>query len=204
VSVDENKVDPNEANSAAEAEQELYEDMQAQAAEPEQTEKASEIEDQADAGSDDWKTKALNLEAELANLKDAAIRAQAEAQNVRRRAEQDVEKAHKFALDKFVKELLPVIDGLEKTVEAEQQAGNEITPLREGVDMTLSMLLAGIKKFGVEQIDPIGKTFDPELHEAMTMVEVPGAESNTVIDAMQRGYTLNGRLVRPAMVVVAK
>lgn len=204
MSVDENKLDPNEANSAAEAGQELYEDMQAQAAEPEPGEPASEAADQADASSDDWKTKALNLEAELANLRDAAIRAQAEAQNVRRRAEQDVEKAHKFALDKFVKELLPVIDGLEKTVEAEQQAGNEITPLREGVDMTLSMLLAGIKKFGVEQIDPIGKAFDPELHEAMTLIEVPGAEPNTVIDAMQRGYTLNGRLVRPAMVVVAK
>jgi len=204
VSVDENKLDPNEANSAAEAGQELYEDMQAQAAEPEPGEPASEAADQADASSDDWKAKALNLEAELANLRDAAIRAQAEAQNVRRRAEQDVEKAHKFALDKFVKELLPVIDGLEKTVEAEQQAGNEITPLREGVDMTLSMLLAGIKKFGVEQIDPIGKAFDPELHEAMTLIEVPGAEPNTVIDAMQRGYTLNGRLVRPAMVVVAK
>lgn len=204
MSVDENKVDPNEANSAAEAGQELYEDMQAQAAESESAEQASEAADQSEASSDDWKAKALNLEAELANFRDAAIRAQAEAQNVRRRAEQDVEKAHKFALDKFVKELLPVIDGLEKTVEAEQQAGNEITPLREGVDMTLSMLLAGIKKFGVEQIDPIGKAFDPELHEAMTLIEVPGAEPNTVIDAMQRGYTLNGRLVRPAMVVVAK
>lgn len=157
----------------------------------------------ADAG-EDWKSKALALEAELGSLKDAAIRAQAEAQNVRRRAEQDVEKAHKFALEKFSKELLPVLDGLEKAIEAEQAAQNEMTPLREGVEMTLSMMLGGIAKFGVEQVDPVGKPFDPSMHEAMSMVEAPDAESNTVIAAMQKGYTLNGRLIRPAMVVVAK
>jgi molecular chaperone GrpE len=204
VSVDENKVDPNELNSGAETEQELFEGTEAESAEPGFAEGSSETGGQGGDSSDSWQQKALALEVELASLKDAAIRAQAEAQNVRRRAELDVEKAHKFALEKFVKELLPVIDGLEKTVEAEQQAGNEVTPLREGVDMTLSMLLAGITKFGVEQIDPIGKVFDPTLHEAMTMIDVPGAEPNTVIDAMQRGYTLHGRLVRPAMVVVAK
>lgn len=153
---------------------------------------------------EDWKTKALALEAELGSLKDAAIRAQAEAQNVRRRAEQDVEKAHKFALEKFSKELLPVLDGLEKAIEAEQAAQNDMTPLREGVEMTLSMMLGGIAKFGVEQVDPVGKPFDPSMHEAMSMVEAPDAESNSVIAAMQKGYTLNGRLIRPAMVVVAK
>jgi molecular chaperone GrpE len=116
----------------------------------------------------------------------------------------DVEKAHKFALEKFAKELLPVIDGLEKAVEAEKAAGNDATPLREGVDMTLAMFLSGIQKFGLEQVDPIGNPFDPALHEAMTMVDAPDAEPNTVIAAMQKGYTLNGRLVRPAMVVVAK
>jgi molecular chaperone GrpE len=140
----------------------------------------------------------------LEELKDQAIRVKADAQNVRRRAEQDVEKAHKFALDKFAKELLPVIDGLEKAVEAEIASGNEMNPLREGVEMTLSMFLSSIQKFNLEQVDPVGQPFDPSLHEAMSMVEVPNAEPNTVIAAMQKGYTLNGRLVRPAMVMVSK
>ena len=159
------------------------------------------------AGAEDaqnWQAEAERLAEEVATLKDQMVRAQAEAQNVRRRAEQDVEKAHKFALEKFVKELLPVIDSLEKAIEAEQASGNESTPLREGVEMTLSMFLSGVQKFGVEQVDPVGKPFDPALHEAMTMVEAPDAEPNTVVAAMQKGYTLSGRLVRPAMVVVAK
>lgn len=157
-----------------------------------------------DGATEDWKAKALALEEELLGLKDAAVRAQAEAQNVRRRSEQDVEKAHKFALEKFAKELLPVIDGMEKAIEAEQAAGNDITPLREGVDMTLSMMLSSVAKFGLEQVDAVGTVFNPELHEAMSMVPTPDAEPNTVIAAMQKGYTLNGRLVRPAMVMVAK
>lgn len=159
----------------------------------------------ADAGSEiDWKAEAQRLVSELEELKDQAIRVKADAQNVRRRAEQDVEKAHKFALDKFAKELLPVIDGLEKAVEAEIASGNEMNPLREGVEMTLSMFLSSIQKFNLEQVDPVGQPFDPSLHEAMSMVEVPNAEPNTVIAAMQKGYTLNGRLVRPAMVMVSK
>ena len=157
-----------------------------------------------DSGDKDWKAEAEALALQLEGLKDQAVRAQAEAQNVRRRAEQDVEKAHKFALEKFAKELLPVVDGLEKAVEAEVAAGNEMTTLREGVEMTLSMFLSGVKKFKLEQVDPVGHPFDPTLHEAMTMVEAPDAEPNTVIAAMQKGYTLSGRLIRPAMVVVSK
>ena len=141
---------------------------------------------------------------QLEELKDQAIRVKADAQNLRRRSEQDVEKAHKFALEKFAKELLPVIDSLEKAVEAEAALGNEMNPLREGVEMTLSLFLASIQKFNLEQVDPVGKPFDPSLHEAMSMVEVPNAEPNTVIAAMQKGYTLNGRLIRPAMVMVSK
>lgn len=157
-------------------------------------------------GSDqkDWQAEAVALAEQIEAYKDQAVRAQAEAQNVRRRAEQDVEKAHKFALEKFSKELLPIIDSLEKALEAEQATDNEVTPLQEGVEMTLSMFLSGIKKFSLEQIDPIGHPFDPTHHEAMTMVEAPDAEPNTVIAAMQKGYTLSGRLIRPAMVVVSK
>ncbi len=195
MSVEENNPENQQEESVAEGEV-------LQAAETESEDQAPVEEVQSDDG--DWKSKAEMLANELAALKDAAVRAQAEAQNVRRRAEQDVEKAHKFALEKFAKELLPVIDGLEKTIEAEQAAGNESTPLREGVEMTLSMMLGAISKFGLEQVDAVGSTFDPALHEAMSLVEAPDATANTVIAAMQKGYTLNGRLVRPAMVIVAK
>lgn len=152
----------------------------------------------------DWQAKAEKLADEIGQFKDQAIRAQAEMQNIRRRAEMDVEKAHKFALEKFAKELLPVIDSLEKAIEAEKESGAEAGPLREGVEMTLSMFLSGIQKFNLEQVDPVGQPFDPALHEAMSMVEAPDAQSNTVIAAMQKGYTLSGRLIRPAMVIVAK
>jgi len=152
----------------------------------------------------DWKAEAEALAQQIDTLKDQTVRAQADAQNVRRRAEQDVEKAHKFALEKFAKELLPIVDGLEKAIETEVASGNEMTTLREGVEMTLSMFLSGVKKFKLEQIDPVGHPFDPTMHEAMTMIEAPDAEPNTVIAAMQKGYTLNGRLIRPAMVVVSK
>jgi len=151
-----------------------------------------------------WKAEALSLAEQIDDLKDQAIRAKAEVQNVRRRAEQDVEKAHKFALEKFSKELLPIIDGLEKAVEAEVAAENEMTTFREGVEMTLSMFTSGVKKFNLEQIDPVGHPFDPSLHEAMSMVEAPDSEPNTVIASMQKGYTLSGRLIRPAMVMVSK
>ena len=164
-------------------------------------EEAAEQSDQSDK---DWKAEAESLAQQLEELKDQAIRVKADAQNVRRRAEQDVEKAHKFAVEKFAKELLPVIDGLEKAVEAEIASGNEMNPLREGVEMTLSMFLNSIKKFNLEQVDPVGQPFDPSLHEAMSMVDAPNAEPNTVIAAMQKGYTLNSRLIRPAMVMVSK
>ncbi|WP_251976055.1 nucleotide exchange factor GrpE [Salinicola avicenniae] len=141
------------------------------------------------------------LEQSLAEAKDQSIRAAAEAQNARRRAEQDADKARKFALEKFVKELLPVVDSLEKGLESMQEVDETH---REGVSMTLKMQLDVLGKFGVEQIDPQGEPFDPQFHEAMTMVPNPELEPNTVMDVMQKGYTLNGRLVRPAMVVVSK
>ena len=163
------------------------------------------------AGADSNSPEIAALQAEIERLqqdvqeaKEQSLRVAAEMQNVRRRAEMDVEKAHKFGLEKFAKELLPVVDGLEKAIEAEVAAKNEMTALREGVELTLSMLLNGIRKFDVEQLDPVGQPFNPEQHEAMAMVDAPGAEPNTVVAAMQKGYLLNGRLLRPAMVVVAK
>src|SRR5690554_3232602 len=148
---------------------------------------------------------AEKLNAELDNLRDQLMRAVAETQNVRRRAEQDVEKAHKFALEKFAKELLPVVDSLEKSIESSQgEEGERLASIREGVEMTLALMLGVLNRFNVDVVDPLGAPFDPQLHEAMSMVEQPTAEPNSVIAVVQKGYTLNGRLLRPAMVVVAK
>lgn len=142
------------------------------------------------------------LEQALSEAKDQALRTAAEAQNVRRRAEQDVEKARKFALEKFVKELLPVVDSLEKALESMGEDASEAH--REGVSMTLKLQLDTLAKFGVESVEPQGEPFDPQYHEAMAMVPNPDLEPNTVMDVMQKGYLLNGRLVRPAMVVVSQ
>ncbi|MCV6625719.1 MAG: nucleotide exchange factor GrpE [Cellvibrionaceae bacterium] len=144
------------------------------------------------------------LNNELAQAKDQAIRAQAEAQNVRRRAEQDVEKAHKFGLEKFVGDMLTVVDNLERALGAMDAEDEALKASREGIELTHKSLLDGLKRHKVEQIDPVGEPFDPEYHQAMTMVPNPEVEPNTVMDVFQKGYTLHGRLVRPAMVVVAK
>lgn len=141
---------------------------------------------------------------QVAALKDQELRTQAEMQNVRRRAEQDVEKAHKFAVEKFANELLPVIDSLERAIEAASGDDEAVKALREGVEMTLNMFVTGLGKFNVEQHNPAGEPFDPALHQAMTMVPNPDLPANTVMDVMQKGYSLNGRLIRPAMVVVSK
>ena len=148
-----------------------------------------------------------SMEARVQELKDQLLRSQAEMQNVRRRAEIDVEKARKFALEKFVKELLPVADSLEKAVEStegKQESDEVVTSIREGAQMTLDLFLKSLGKFNVAQLNPVGEPFDPQLHEAMSMVPAPDAEPNSVVAVVQKGYTLNERLVRPAMVVVAK
>lgn len=142
------------------------------------------------------------LEQSVTEAKDQALRAAAEAQNVRRRAEAEAEKARKFALEKFVKELLPVVDSLEKALEAMGDEASEVH--REGVAMTLKMQLDVLGKFGVETVEPHGEPFDPQHHEAMAMVPNPDVDPSTVIEVMQKGYLLNGRLVRPAMVIVSQ
>ncbi|MCP5210948.1 MAG: nucleotide exchange factor GrpE [Hahellaceae bacterium] len=144
------------------------------------------------------------LHDEIARLKDQFVRSQAEMENVRRRAELDVEKAHKFALERFSKELLPVADSLEKTLESVKGDDELMAGVREGVNLTLNILMSALGKFNIEQIDPVGEPFDPQVHEAMSMIDAPGAEPNSVIAVMQKGYLLNGRLVRPAMVMVSK
>jgi len=144
------------------------------------------------------------LEDAVSTAHDEALRAQAEAQNAIRRAEQDVEKARKFALERFCNELLPVVDNLERALEAAEGDEEILKPIAEGVELTLKSFLDALQKFSIEPVSPQGEPFDPQLHQAMTMVENAEVEPNTVIAVMQKGYTLNGRLVRPAMVMVSK
>lgn len=144
------------------------------------------------------------LTADLANAKDQVLRTHAEMQNLRRRMERDVENAHKYALEKFVGELLPVVDNLERSIQAMADVDGDFKAVSDGIELTLKSFQDVLARFKVEAVDPGGEAFNPDLHQAMSMLEVPDAKPNTVIDVFQKGYTLNGRLIRPAMVVVAK
>lgn len=170
----------------AEIEAELMDNMDAEAAEQEQQ---SETE---------------QLKAQLATANDQVLRVQAEMQNVRRRAERDVESAHKFALDKFAADLLPVVDNLERALASIDSADEGQKAVAEGLELTLKSFMELLARHKIEAVDPAGQPFDAELHQAVSMVPNPDLEHNTVMDVFQKGYTLNGRLVRPAMVVVSQ
>ncbi|MEN5239026.1 MULTISPECIES: nucleotide exchange factor GrpE [Pseudomonas] len=146
----------------------------------------------------------LELEEQLAAAKDQSLRVAADLQNVRRRAEQDVEKAHKFALEKFAGDLLPIIDSLERGLELSNPDDESIKPMREGIELTLKMFQDTLKRYNLEAIDPHGQPFNAEHHQAMAMQESADVEPNSVLNVFQKGYLLNGRLLRPAMVVVSK
>lgn len=131
-----------------------------------------------------------------------ATRAAAELENVRRRAARDVENAHKYGVEKFVDGLLPVIDSFEQALQLAEQTDN--SSMHEGLELTMKLFLDVLAKQGVEQIDPVGEPFNPELHEAMSMQEAADAEKNIVLVVFQKGYKLHGRVIRAARVVVAK
>ncbi len=150
------------------------------------------------------KAKVESLSAAMDAAKEQVLRSQAEAQNARRRAEQDVEKAHKFGQEKLLQDLLPVVDNLERALSAMDTEDPELKAVVEGIQLTHKSFIDALAKYKVESVDPTGEPFDPELHQAMTMVPNPDVEPNTVIEVFQKGYTLHGRLVRPAMVVVSK
>jgi len=140
----------------------------------------------------------------VADQKDSVIRAKAEVDNVRRRAAQDVEKARKFALEKFAAEMLTTVDNLERALQSIDKDDERNTAIVEGIELTYQGLLASLEKFAIQAIDPQDQPFNPELHQAMSMQELEGVAPNTVIAVMQKGYELNGRLIRPAMVMVSK
>lgn len=140
------------------------------------------------------------LEHELAGAKDQVLRARAEEDNTRRRAARDAENARKFALEKFAAELLPVIDNFERALEA----AAEDSAVREGLDLSMKLLFGVLEKSGIKVVDPIGEPFDPTYHEAIATVDNPDAEPGSVTEVVQKGYVLNDRLLRAAMVLVAK
>jgi len=145
------------------------------------------------------------VEAALAEQQDMVLRAKAEVQNTLRRRDQDVEKAHKFALEKIGGELITVVDNLERALEAVPDAGDAtVKALYEGVELTLKGFVETLNRFDIEQLDPEGEPFDPQQHEAMSMVENDDVEPNTVLTVIQKGYILNGRVIRPARVMVSK
>ena len=144
------------------------------------------------------------LEQSQKTEREAMARALAEVENVRRRTQQDIEKAHKFALEKFSNELLPVLDNLERALSAADHENESLKPMIEGLELTLKSFLDAVRKFGIEVVEEKNVAFNPELHQAMTLIDSPEHESNHVVDVMQKGYTLNGRLLRPAMVIVSK
>jgi len=134
----------------------------------------------------------------------ATLRATAELENTRKRLERDVENAHKFAMERFVQELIPVIDSLEMGLVAASEEGADLVKVREGTELTLKKFMDTASKFGIEPVNPVGEEFNPEYHQAMSLLESNDYKPNSVIDVMQKGYVLQGRLIRPAMVVVAK
>jgi molecular chaperone GrpE len=143
---------------------------------------------------------------ELGAAQDQALRARAEADNVRKRAQREIENAHRYALEKFAAELLPVLDSMERAIESchSQSDSGAAAAIAEGVELSLKMFLDVLGKAGIQQIDPVGEPFDPQRHEAMSMVESAVSEPGTVVQVLQKGYLLHDRLVRAAMVLVAK
>ncbi|OEE34424.1 nucleotide exchange factor GrpE [Vibrio genomosp. F10 str. ZF-129] len=146
----------------------------------------------------------LTSEARIEEQKDSVLRAKAEVENMRRRTEIEIDKARKFAVNKFAEELLPVIDNLERAIQAADAENEVIKPILEGIELTHKSFQDALTKNGLKEINPEGEAFNPEMHQAMSIQESPDHESNSVMFVMQKGYELNGRVIRPAMVMVAK
>jgi molecular chaperone GrpE len=182
--------DLNTEEVAAEAEQDISYEL-------DEDDSQAEIEVSAD-------NEIEQLKAQLAEAKDQVIRAAADSQNTRRRAEKDVEGARRYALEKFSADLLPVVDNLERALASTAGDDDALKPIVEGVELTLKSFIDVLAKYKVEQINPEGEPFDPQLHQAVGMVPNPDVEPNSVLHVAQKGYSLNGRVIRAAMVMVAK
>lgn len=190
----------------ADKDAEKMEIMSEENPDPQET-KAEEMstEEVTDATLGEALKKLVDAEEVASRANDDLLRVQAEMQNLRRRSEQDIEKAHKYSQEKFSTELLSVMDNLERALAAAANHEDDtVKAIYEGVDLTLKSFTDCFNRFHIEAVDPMGEPFDPQLHQAMTIIENAEVEPNTVIEVMQKGYTLHGRVIRPAMVVVSK
>ena len=181
--------------------EELEQDLQSQEVDVEEQKQGEDPLEEAIA-------RVQELEAQLAETvkkeQDLLLRTRAEIDNIRRRTEQDVEKAHKFALEKFAKDILNTIDNLERALATPKNTEEEsVKALFDGVELTLKELLTTVARFGVEPVGAVGEAFNPDLHQAISMQPAEGFESNQITTVLQKGYLLNGRVIRPAMVMVA-
>lgn len=198
----------SEQTKSPEQEVELNEEIEQMEAEVDAAVEAAE-QVEAEEMSPEAEIALLHSELEAAkqtinDQKDSVVRAAADVENMRRRAALDVDKAHKFALEKFANELLPVIDNLERAIEFSDKENEDLKPVLDGIDMTVKSFNDAVAKFGVEVVNPQGEQFNPEFHQAMSIQPSNDVSPNTVLAVMQKGYTLNGRLLRPAMVMVSK
>ena len=181
--------------------EELEQDLQSQEVDVEEQKQVEDPLEEAIA-------RVQELEVQLAETakkeQDLLLRTRAEIDNIRRRTEQDVEKAHKFALEKFAKDILNTIDNLERALATPANIEDEsVKALFDGVELTLKELLATVARFGVEPVGVVGEVFNPDLHQAISMQPMEGFETNQITTVLQKGYLLNGRVIRPAMVMVA-
>ena len=158
----------------------------------------------AEATPEDLATEVEGLKALVARQQEDVLRAQAEVDNIRKRSQREVENAHKYGLEKIMNELLPVRDSLELGLGAASDEGVEVSSVREGLELTLKMFNTATEKFGLIEVNPLNEAFDPDRHQAISMQTVEGKASGTVINVVQKGFMLNDRLVRPAMVIVAQ
>ncbi|MEZ8613364.1 nucleotide exchange factor GrpE [Vibrio sp. 10N.222.51.C8] len=191
----------NEENKVTEEE---LDQIIAEAEKVEEAELNEDAADEQEAKIAQLEAALLSSESKVKEQQDSVLRAKAEVENMRRRSEQEIDKARKFALNKFAEGLLPVIDNLERAMQAADAENEVVKPLYEGVELTHKTFVDTVAKFGLKEINPEGEAFNPEFHQAMSIQESPDHESNTVMFVMQKGYELNGRVVRPAMVMVAK
>ncbi|MBN6064058.1 nucleotide exchange factor GrpE [Aggregatibacter actinomycetemcomitans] len=188
-------------HQSADNQHELEQEMQ-------QEDVVDELKEQGEDPLEEAIARVQELEAQLAETskkeQDLLLRTRAEIDNIRRRTEQDIEKAHKFALEKFAKDILNTIDNLERALATPANTEDEsVKALFDGVELTLKELLATVARFGIEPVGAVGEAFNPELHQAISMQPAEGFESNQITAVLQKGYLLNGRVIRPAMVMVA-
>lgn len=198
-----------QGSSAAKKDSDLIEEVLEQADEIDTNivEKAEEIEDKVEVEElieENLQKRLKQAENKATENWDKALRIQADMENLKRRTQKDLENAHKYGLEKFAKELLSVIDSLELGIQASTSDAPEVVALREGSELTIKQFESVFAKFNIEAIDPTGEAFNPEVHQAMTMQPSADVEPNTVLNVFQKGYILNGRLIRPAMVVVSQ